>query len=207
MKRLIFLFLILAAACTQDSEVKAPIIPDDPTMMDIYRDLDTSPRETASGRTQALCPGYHQWTMQATTSYNCTNSNSYGGYCIVQYAMTPYIGPYNTTEGSIGGTFTFQITNTGNVAIEYMYNSSVGYLPLAIGASATFSTNFVGKVCGGYPPTVTNKLYTKTVDCAYPAQTNMYHDVQLIGVTANHTIGTNMFNNTWLYRTQPACTF
>lgn len=206
MKRLIFLFLILAAACTQDSEVKAPIIPDDPTMMDIYRDLDT-PRDTPSGRIQALCPDYHSWTMQATTSYNCTNIPNNGGYCIVQYAMTPRVDIYNQTKGCLAGTFTFQITNTGNVALEYMYNSSVGYLPLAIGASATFSTNFVGKACGGYPPTVTNKLYTKLVDCAYPSTTNMYHDVQLIGVSGGHSIGTNQFNNTWLYRTQPACTF
>lgn len=194
MKKLLVLSLILlAAACSVDNEMKSPVaaVPDDPTMNDIDRPTD-APRLDANGRINVECPISREWKTSFTSATMNTGPLTSSMTFVLQYAINPILAEHQPAGlGFYGGTFTFQLKNTGTLIMKYMYNSSVGYLTLAPGATTTYTTPFIQRNCNSLATPVNNKIYFKSGNC-----TGQYYwllgEVKLIGVTGtgptNHTI-------------------
>ena len=137
------------------------------------------------------CPNSNEWTLEAVSGSTVPATGGGVGLTSAtvrtrQYKAVPTLTL--PTMGRASGTFTFQITNTGNIPLVYQYNTNVGYLPLAVGATATYPQSFTTQPCGTTPSYVLNKVQTKMTGCNGGNAVTWNFEIKLIGASNSHTL-------------------
>lgn len=176
MKKLLFFILIIISASCGD-EGFAP------------RPNDQLTQNTGGVRPLVRpCPDYQVWRHQA---YN----QSISLYtCNVYYRCVPQ-NPL-PGSGAIGGTFTFKISNTGGMPMEWRVSPTGTWVALPSGGTATFTKPINAVACGSTPTNNNFIFYSRATDCPNTFQNDWQYTVELISVSPSHQLATTSIDGT-----------
>lgn len=193
LKHILLAALTVLAACTEEPQIsQEPIV----TLEKLGPILESNRQENPTGRTQTWpCPDWQTWRMQATSEDMAYTYYPYRRK--VYYQMYPYM-PHRADGGNNPVTFTLQISNTGNVGIEYL--NGANWLPVAIGGTANFTKSIIFTTpCGTPAPNYDTIIIVRMTGCAASnIATNFQWKLKLIGLSSGQLDDGGTFQNQFI---------